>query len=102
MIDHRFEYNVGDTISINVAKGNYKMMVDFNIVSRFLIPHIGWEMDNEGYIVKDGNGLNKLALSNHGRYYLADREELNDFINNTRDILDYMIKNDGYLDLRIL
>ena len=59
----------------------------YEIVHTFPVLHIGWEMDNEGLIVKRNNKT-YLVLSNHGGYYLAKNNELEDKVKEYREAIN--------------
>lgn len=57
-----------------------------DIIKRFQMYYSGWECDEYGYVVKDGD-FNRLVLTNHGRAYFADVSILNEFIKEWSDAI---------------
>ncbi len=57
------------------------------IIFKFDVLYSGWECDAEGYVVRTPLGVNKLILSNHGRWYEAEPDELSEFIKTYEDAI---------------
>ncbi len=57
------------------------------IISKFKILYYGWDMDNNGYIVNDGN-RNKIVTTNHGRLMEASVDYLNHKIREYEDVIN--------------
>ncbi len=67
-----------------VTKG--KTIVE--ILKTFTIMHVGWEMDNYGWIVKLNNGKNVAVTTNHGTLKLWTTEEMYQKIQETQESLN--------------
>lgn len=46
------------------------------VIFEFDVLYAGWDVDSKGYVVRDAEGVNRLVLSDHGRWYLAEPNEL--------------------------
>lgn len=57
-----------------------------SIVHKFKILHYGWETDNDGYVVNDGE-KNIFITTNHGRLIEMDKRYLFDKINEYEDLI---------------
>ncbi len=44
----------------------------YNVVLAFPVLHIGWEMDNVGYVAEDENNKKVLIISSHGGWFVAE------------------------------
>jgi hypothetical protein len=60
----------------------------FKELFRFRILYDGWEMDNEGYVCEAEDGGKVLILTSHGNPYVAEADELDDFIATHQSALD--------------
>lgn len=67
--------------------------IEHDVLKRIVIPHVGWEMDNYGYVIKYNNQL-VLVLSSHGSLYISEKDEaitnLKVFMGNLRDYIHDM------------
>lgn len=52
---------------------------EYPVVCEFPILRIGWEMDNKGYLVQDGDKT-RFASTNHGRFCWMSISEVSEYI----------------------
>jgi hypothetical protein len=77
------ESRKGDKMVINGKK--------YEIVSEFPVFYQGWECDYTGYVIKakDSNKI-EIALTSHGRAYIAKDSELTGYIEEYQNAIDKM------------
>lgn len=46
------------------------------VIFRFPILHIGWDMDNEGWVEQDEHGQHKVFTTNHGKTVEMTKDDL--------------------------
>lgn len=55
------------------------------IIAKATVLHIGWEMDNECWLVEMSDGKLELFTTNHGGFYHMCDEDLQDAIREAQD-----------------
>lgn len=70
---------------------------DFEIIHHFTIMHKGWEMDNDGWIVKDHSGKLRFLTTSHGRHYFSDLGEIEHIISQAQEAIDGAIKAKAFI-----
>jgi hypothetical protein len=80
----------GDDKYLNIDGKNYKVLKEFGVM------HIGWEMDNRGFVV-EGEGKNEVVLTNHNRPYFADRKELREMVERYEMVIKGTVEAIGLL-----
>lgn len=62
-----------------------KTKCHLKLLHTFKVARLGWEMDNEGFVVENERlGMKFIILTNHGTPYFADRNEVMSQIQNYR------------------
>jgi hypothetical protein len=65
-------------------------LTTYPVICTFPIPRIGWEMDNEGYIVQFDETRRRLVMTSHGTPYFAEESELTDQIKELEATIEEM------------
>ena len=67
-----------DDLNIDIQKKKVCIIngLECPVLKEFTVVHIGWELDNEGYIV-EYQGENRVVLSSHGSFYMEENSVRN-------------------------
>ena len=83
-----------DELFVQIAKRGYG--IPQKVIAAFEIPRVGWEMDNQGWVVWMENNTLRVFSTNHGSLCEMDRDELNTLHN---DMLESAIAAKTAYDL---
>jgi len=65
--------------------------IDCEVVAKFTILRLGWEMDNEGWVASDPAGKRRLVFTSHGSAYFGEPAELDREIDTHQAALEGML-----------
>ena len=55
---------------------------------KFKVLWLGWEMDNDAWIMERANGTRYIKMTDHGREYIASVGELEERVTNYLEVLE--------------
>lgn len=84
----------GDERYLNIEGKNYMVLREFPVM------HIGWEMDNRGFVVNDSDlDIVRIVLTNHNKPYFADKKELKEMIERYDMVIKGTVEAIGMLQI---